>query len=99
MKWTAEHMCADAGTVFVMGFSNGGMMSNRVGCEAADLVRAIGPGAGNIKASAFGDFKACKPSRPVGYIGFCGSADSVCKGDAAKTLREWASQPVRDWHA
>jgi hypothetical protein len=35
--------------VFGTGFSNGGMMANRAGCQAAELFAGVAPVAGNIR--------------------------------------------------
>jgi polyhydroxybutyrate depolymerase len=48
--------------VFLTGVSNGGMMSLRMGCEAADLFAGIAPIVANIPANIV---PKCKPSRPV----------------------------------
>jgi polyhydroxybutyrate depolymerase len=77
-------------SIFSTGFSNGGMMTNRLGCEAADLYAGIAPQAGNIMTQRFGDFQACNPSRPISYLGFCGTNDGVCIGTFNRTTAEWA---------
>jgi len=40
--------CTDAQRVFATGFSFGGMMSNAIGCQMGDVVRAIVPMAGSL---------------------------------------------------
>ncbi|HEY9107319.1 MAG TPA: hypothetical protein VIN58_11640 [Roseateles sp.] len=40
--------CTDPQRVFATGFSFGGMMSNAVGCEMGDVVRAVAPMAGSL---------------------------------------------------
>jgi polyhydroxybutyrate depolymerase len=40
--------CTDSQRVFATGFSFGGMMSNAIGCEMGDVVRAIVPMAGSL---------------------------------------------------
>jgi polyhydroxybutyrate depolymerase len=40
--------CTDPQRVFATGFSFGGMMSNAIGCEMGDVVRAIAPMAGSL---------------------------------------------------
>jgi len=40
--------CTDTHRVFATGFSFGGMMSNAIGCEMGDVVRAIVPMAGSL---------------------------------------------------
>ena len=36
VDYTVKKMCGDKQNVFATGFSNGGMMSNRLGCQAAE---------------------------------------------------------------
>lgn len=40
--------CTDPKRVFATGFSFGGMMSNAIGCEMGDVVRAVAPMAGSL---------------------------------------------------
>jgi polyhydroxybutyrate depolymerase len=62
----------DTSRVYVNGFSNGGGMAVRIGCQASDVVTAIGSVAGAIV-----DLGACQPSRPVPVMAFHGTADPV----------------------
>ena len=62
----------DRSRVYVNGFSNGGGMSVRIGCDAADMVAAIGSVAGAVV-----DMSACTPSRPVPVMAFHGTSDWV----------------------
>src|ERR1700756_5327047 len=48
-----------SGHVFVTGMSNGGFMSNRLGCDRADVFAAIAPVAGSLGAGV-----VCNPSPP-----------------------------------
>lgn len=50
--------------VFVTGMSNGALMSWRMACEAADLVRGIAPVEGTDNVAS------CTPARPVAIIEF-----------------------------
>jgi polyhydroxybutyrate depolymerase len=43
-----QGVCTDPQRVFATGFSFGGMMSNAIGCEMGDVVRAIAPLAGSL---------------------------------------------------
>jgi polyhydroxybutyrate depolymerase len=58
----------DPQRVFVTGMSNGGMMTYRMGCAAADKIAAIAPVAGSLDVE-------CNPSQPVSVIAFHGTAD------------------------
>jgi polyhydroxybutyrate depolymerase len=55
--------------MYAAGMSNGGLLAQRLGCEAADLFAAIAPVAGTLNLSP------CTPSQPVAVIEFHGDAD------------------------
>jgi polyhydroxybutyrate depolymerase len=61
----------DPSRVFVVGFSSGGSMAYRVGCELAPQVAGIG-----IVSAVFA-MPHCSPSRPVTVMGIFGTADVV----------------------
>jgi polyhydroxybutyrate depolymerase len=52
----------DASRIFATGMSNGGMLSHRLACEAADVFRAVASVAGTDAAAS------CTPSRPVSVL-------------------------------
>ncbi len=52
----------DASRVFATGMSNGGMMSHRLACEAADVFRAVASVAGTDATAN------CTPSRPIAVL-------------------------------
>lgn len=52
----------DASRVFATGMSNGGMLSHRLACEAADVFRAVASVAGTDATTN------CSPSRPVSVL-------------------------------
>jgi poly(3-hydroxybutyrate) depolymerase len=52
----------DASRVFATGMSNGGMLSHRLACEAADVFRAVASVAGTDANSD------CRPSRPIAVL-------------------------------
>jgi poly(3-hydroxybutyrate) depolymerase/6-phosphogluconolactonase (cycloisomerase 2 family) len=62
----------DRARVYATGSSNGGYLSSRLGCEAADLFAAVAPVAGFI---GFFPMSQCQPSRPVAVIEFAGLHD------------------------
>jgi polyhydroxybutyrate depolymerase len=66
-------LCIDDKRVYSTGMSNGGYLSQRLGCEAADLFAAIAPVAG-VMGIPEAD---CKPSRPMPIIHFYGTADTL----------------------
>ncbi|GAA0275545.1 alpha/beta hydrolase family esterase [Cryptosporangium japonicum] len=61
----------DADRVFVTGFSNGAMLTYRLGCELADRITAIAPVSGAL------DVPSCTPSRPLPVYVIHGDADEV----------------------
>jgi polyhydroxybutyrate depolymerase len=67
----ADKLCVDAHRIFATGMSNGGFLSNRIGCELADRIAAIAPVAGVTGVPT------CTPSRPMPVIHFHGTADTL----------------------
>jgi polyhydroxybutyrate depolymerase len=65
----STHANVDPRRVFATGLSNGGYLSYRLACEAADLFTAVAPGAGAI------DGIECRPSRPVSVLDIHGTRD------------------------
>jgi polyhydroxybutyrate depolymerase len=71
----------DPGHVFATGMSNGGFMSNRLGCDRADVFAAVAPVSGTLGAAV-----ACNPSRPVAVLEVHGTADPLVPFDGG-TMR------------
>lgn len=59
----------DMKRVYATGMSNGGIMSYRLACEAADLFAAIAPVSGTL------NFSPCEPSEEVSVLHFHGTDD------------------------
>ncbi len=59
----------DVKRIYATGFSNGGILSYRLACEASDIFAAIGSVAGTQ------NFAPCQPSAPVAVIHFHGTDD------------------------
>jgi len=59
----------DPRRVYATGMSNGGMMSYRLACEAADLFAAVAPVAGALNVAD------CEPAEPVSVLAIHGTAD------------------------
>jgi polyhydroxybutyrate depolymerase len=59
----------DAKRIYATGLSNGGLLSHRLACEAADLFAAVAPVAGTL------NFSPCNPSEPISVIEFHGTGD------------------------
>lgn len=52
----------DSGRIYAMGMSNGGMLSHRLACEAADLFAAVAAVAGTDNS------RNCQPSQPISVL-------------------------------
>jgi polyhydroxybutyrate depolymerase len=89
-----EHMksraCIDPDRVYAAGFSNGGRMSYRLGCEAANVFAAIAPVAGTKSFPDLDNTPGCTPSRPLSLIDFMGSADSRISAQPGQ-IAEWVA--------
>lgn len=68
--------CADPARVGVTGVSNGGGMTARLACDAADLIAAAAPVAGG-----YSTLPACQPGRPVPLLEVHGARDPVVPYD------------------
>lgn len=71
----AARVCVDTKRVYSTGMSNGGFLSNRLACEAADIFAAVGP------VSAVNGMATCAPSRPIPVIAFNGTNDLLVAYD------------------
>jgi polyhydroxybutyrate depolymerase len=69
----SKSVCVDPARIYVNGMSNGGGMTNRIACEMADQVAAVGMVSGAYSPVPGG----CHPARPIPVIAFHGTADSV----------------------
>jgi polyhydroxybutyrate depolymerase len=93
----SKHLNIDLDRVYATGLSNGGFMSYRLACEAADIFAAVAPGAGALVTNELGwlggdsDFPKCEPSEPVSVLDLHGTADSIVAYDLqAKSLTAMA---------
>lgn len=96
--------CVDPKRVFVTGHSNGGLMADRLACDAASTFAAFAPYAGSsaqasIQPTGRG---GCKPSRAVPYAFFHGDSDTQAPIAYQQANRDWwlkhngcTSAPVR----
>jgi poly(3-hydroxybutyrate) depolymerase len=66
----ASELCIDEKRVYATGHSNGGAMTHKLGCEAADLFAGIAPIAGWTSGS-------CNPSRPIAVAAVRALGDST----------------------
>ena len=82
----------DPKRIYATGISNGGGMTNHLGCDLSDLIAAIAPDAG-----AYNFWQDCNPSRPVPVLAFHGLADNIIPYEGGKPkimappIEEWAS--------
>lgn len=79
-----QNACIDQGRIFSTGFSFGGMMSNAIGCELADVFRAIAPMSGNLQGSGCNDTS----DHPVAYFGIHGDNDTFVTTESGRTARD-----------
>jgi polyhydroxybutyrate depolymerase len=79
--------CIDSKRVYSTGMSNGGFMSHRLACEAADLFAAVVPVAGKMGLAS------CQPSRPVPVMHFHGTADMTILYDSPELSGEGVNVP------
>ena len=70
----AKHYSIDSKRIYAAGPSNGGIFSNRLGCDAADLFAAIGPVIGTLASNLVSQ---CHPARTLSVIGILGVADPL----------------------
>jgi polyhydroxybutyrate depolymerase len=67
--------CVDAHRVYATGFSNGGFMSHRAGCEASDIFAGIAPIAGANQSPT------CSPARGVSVFAINAPPDPIVSYD------------------
>lgn len=65
--------CVDPKKVFATGFSNGGFLSHRLGCEMSDVFGAIAPVSGVMGE----DPTKCTPQRAMPVLDFHGTGDPI----------------------
>jgi polyhydroxybutyrate depolymerase len=70
----AKELPLDRRRIYAIGFSNGGAMSLRLACEAADLFAGVGAVAANMPKALASD---CRPSAPISVIVINGTEDPV----------------------
>jgi polyhydroxybutyrate depolymerase len=79
--------------IYITGLSNGGFMSHRMACVAADIFAAAAPVSAPLNTSA----AICRPSRPITVVAFHGLNDGIVPyggglfQSAQNSLTTWAS--------
>lgn len=82
----------DPKRIYATGISNGGGMTNRVGCSMADVIASIAPDSG-----AYNFWQDCHPTRPVPVLAFHGLDDNIVPYDGGTPqimlppIEEWAT--------
>jgi polyhydroxybutyrate depolymerase len=77
--------CIDVKRVYATGISNGSMMAQYMGCQAADVFAAVGGVAGGVGR--------CSPSRPISVFYVHGTEDrTVSYSSAQPSVTAWASR-------
>lgn len=72
----------DLNRIFASGHSNGGGMANRLACELADRIAAIGTVSGAYQSAG------CFPARPIPVFAIHGTADPIVPYEG---IPEWAA--------
>jgi polyhydroxybutyrate depolymerase len=67
----SERICIDTTRVYVSGFSNGGGLTHRMGCDAADVIAGVAPIATDLRT------QPCNAARPISMLEVRGMADSL----------------------
>jgi polyhydroxybutyrate depolymerase len=84
-KATAE-LCIDSKRIYVSGHSNGGAMTYRLACEAADIFAAVAPVCGWMTVDN------CNPARPIPVLAIRSQNDGTVRIETADgDIDEWLS--------
>src|SRR5262245_34630628 len=83
----------DQSRIYITGLSNGGFMTHRMACEAADIFAAAAPVSAPLNTTT----STCRPSRPITVVSFHGLNDLIVPygggvfQSAQNSLATWAS--------
>jgi polyhydroxybutyrate depolymerase len=81
----ASELCIDPDRVHATGMSNGGYISHRLACEAADVFASVAPVAGALGIAD------CAPTRPISVLAFHGVQDPlVSYASDQQSMQAWA---------
>jgi len=88
---TGGAVTVDVQRIYATGMSNGGFMTNRLGCEASDLFAAIAPVSGPIgngTSPMWGSdpYECPVPSRPMPTLHFHGTGDIIVPWEGTRVL-------------
>lgn len=74
----SKELAIDRGRIYASGMSNGGILTQRLGCELSGKLAAIASVAGPMGSKIAAN---CKPSRPVPVLEMHGTADPIVHMD------------------
>jgi poly(3-hydroxybutyrate) depolymerase len=83
VEWASGAYCVDQNRIFSVGMSYGGIMSNTIGCQMADVFRAIAPVAGAL----FGRGNSCM-GPPIAAWMAHGTADETVTYEQGESARD-----------
>ncbi len=91
IKRLVKEYSVDPQRVYVTGFSAGGMMAYRLGCELSEQIAAIAPVAGALT------FDKCRPTRPVALFHIHGERDQnvPLNGENQSNVRRADYRPLQ----
>lgn len=87
--------CVNPDWVHAEGMSMGGLMSQRLACQASDLYASVaGHATNDVERAWFGIFPSapCSPARPTSVSLSCGDADAVTDNGCAPARDAWAAR-------
>jgi len=85
-------LCVDRQRIFATGFSNGGFLAHRLGCELPDRIAAI------ASVSGVMGVEPCVPSRPVAVLHIHGTHDLVVPyGGGGATGFRSVAETIAGW--
>jgi polyhydroxybutyrate depolymerase len=80
----------DPRRIYATGISNGGGMTDRLGCSMSDIIAAIAPDSG-----AYNFWQDCSPSRPMPVLAFHGLDDNIVPYTGG--IPQMMEPPIPDW--
>src|SRR5690606_31858506 len=89
-----QQVCVDPDRIYATGMSNGGHMSHRLACEAADVFAAVAPVAGSMTVTG-----NCTPAEPISVLHFHGTSDSIVPYDGYPLVMPGAQETMKGWAA
>lgn len=84
----------DHSRIYITGLSNGGFMSHRTACEAADVFAAAAPVSAPLNLR---DPMTCRPARPITVVQFHGLNDTTIPYDGIFGIQS-AQDSLDAWH-